>query len=102
MSLEFYLVFGVWLIIIFFGYWAWILLKQKSKRLWDSITTPAPLKQTETKKTKLYYCNICYVISDKKGFCRNHGFPNPFKRGKSAELEHYRKLQKQYGSTSEY
>ena len=102
MFFELFLVFGVWLVILFFAAFLWALLKNHLKIFWHSLCTPKIFKQAHSKKNKLYYCHICYVISDKKGFCHQHGFPNPFTRGKSAELERYRELQKQYDSSSGY
>jgi hypothetical protein len=94
-----FFVFLIWagVILIFRCLWI-LLLKPGLRKFIMHLTTPAPLRKTWPKHSKLYYCNICYIVSGEPGFCNEHGFPNPLRRGKSCELEQYKKLQDNFKS----
>ena len=54
---------------------------------------------THVKKADLdavYYCNVCYVTSDKPGKCLRHGFANPYTKGSRQKLDFYRKENRFY------
>jgi hypothetical protein len=54
---------------------------------------------THVKKTDpdtVYYCNVCYVTSEKPGRCLRHGFANPFTKGSRRKLDFYHKENRFY------
>jgi len=60
------------------------------------LESPSKVVTKKQDSSVVYYCDICYVISENPGFCNEHGFLNPLIKGSTDYLEYYRKKNRLY------